>query len=100
MRGGLEPSGVALRGNQAEVSGVWNQPYLETCCRAALHRLYLAADDGRPGDRMDAPCLIRLSGMGLSEQCCDGRFVLTPDGARRHATEVLKQAPAATKVAR
>ena len=97
---GSKPSGVASGGNQAEVGGVWNQPYLETCCRAALHRLYLAADDGRPGDRMDAPCLVRLSGMGLSEQRGDGRFVLTPDGALRHATEVLKHAPAVTKAAR
>jgi len=91
MRRGSKPFGLALFGNRGETGAVWNQPYLETCCRAALHRLHLAADDGRPGDRMDATCLVRLSGMGLSVERGDGRFTLTPDGVRRHASEVLKR---------
>jgi hypothetical protein len=70
---------------------MWDQPYLESCCRAALHRLYLAAGDGRPHDQMDGPCLVRLAGMGMCGQSTDGRFALTPDGTQRHAVEVLKR---------
>ena len=44
---------------------VWNQPYLETCCRAALHRLYLSGPAGRPAGQMDEPCQYRLEAMGL-----------------------------------
>ena len=70
---------------------MFDQPYLETCCRAALHRLFLAGDAGRPGARMDGPCLDRLAGMGL---VCAGdadSFVLTPSGVARHASEILKR---------
>jgi hypothetical protein len=74
---------------------MYNHPYLETCCRAALHRLFLAGQTGRAADHMDAPCLERLAEMGLSVR--DGsRFTLTPDGTQRHATEVLKQPPVRT----
>ena len=88
---GVLAGGVALDRHAAEVSAVWDQPYLETCCRAALHRLFLAGSDGRPADQMDRPCLVRLAGMDLCEQRPDGRFSLTSDGMQRHATEVLRQ---------
>lgn len=68
---------------------MWDQPYLETCCRAALHRLFLAGSAGRPPDRMDAPCLERLGAMKLAARE-QSRFVLTNEGRKRHATEVLK----------
>lgn len=69
---------------------VWNEPYLETCCRSALHRLYLAGVEGRPTDQMDGPCLSRLGEMGLCAAADSGRVSLTAGGKRRHATEVLK----------
>jgi hypothetical protein len=68
----------------------WDQPYLETCCRAALHRLRLSADDGRPDGLKDGPCLHRLARMGFAEQRADDRFVATPAGAARHGSEILK----------
>ena len=80
---------------QAEETGpVWNQPYLETCCRAALHRLFLAGSAGRPTDRMDFPCLDRLASMGLCARD-EARFVLTREGTSRHAAEVLNVRKAA-----
>jgi hypothetical protein len=75
----------------ASLAIVWNQPYLETCCRSALHRLYLSGQAGRPPDLIDGPCLVRLASMGLCDQRADGRFTINPDGVQRHATEVLKQ---------
>ena len=69
---------------------MWNEPYLETCCRAALHRLTLVRQHGRPPGLADEPCLRRLSGMGLAEQRADGRFAITEAGRGRHATEILK----------
>jgi hypothetical protein len=69
---------------------VWDEPYLETCCRAALHRLHLAGPAGRPGDQMDGPCLRRLAGKGLVTELNGGRFVMSPDGTARHAAEVMK----------
>jgi hypothetical protein len=93
------PAGVTLqssRGSPVSVTDLpkaevmWSQPYLETCCRAALHRVYLCAPAGRPAGLADDPCLQRLSGLGL---CCrqeDGRFVITQVGQQRHATEVLR----------
>jgi hypothetical protein len=73
---------------------VWNEPYLESCCRAALHRLSLSGGLGRPPGLKDGPCLQRLAGMGLACERADGRFALTAPGALRHGREVLKQ-PAA-----
>ena len=70
--------------------GMWNQPYLETCCRAALHRLVLAADDGRPPALKDGPCLVRMTGMGFAGPRGDGRFVVTDAGRERHSTEILR----------
>jgi hypothetical protein len=70
---------------------VWDEPYLETCCRAALHRLRLAAAIGRPPGLKDGPCLARLVGMGLAAAEPDGRLRITGDGVARHASEILKQ---------
>ena len=74
---------------------MWKEPYLETCCRAALHRLVLAAADGRPPDLKDGPCLVRLTGMGLAAERPDSRYALTDAGSARHASEILHQKPAA-----
>lgn len=70
---------------------MWNEPYLETCCRSALHRLTLVGPHGRPDGLKDGPCLARLSGMGLARQRRDGRFEITDAGIARHATEILKR---------
>jgi hypothetical protein len=74
---------------------MWNQPYLETCCRAALHRLFLAADGGRPSTMLDGACLRRIAGMDLAAQQADGRFRITCQGAIRHASEILHRPQAA-----
>ena len=70
---------------------MWDEPYLETCCRSALHRLVLVDDVGRPDGLKDGPCLRRLAGMGLAEQRPDGRFAITSAGRTRHAREILKR---------
>jgi len=67
----------------------WDQPYLETCCRAALHRLVLAAGAGRPETGMDAACLARLIGLGLAASRPDGRIAATEAGTARHAADVV-----------
>lgn len=71
---------------------MWDQPYLETCCRSALHRLALSGAAGRPPGLKDGPCLDRLAVMGLAKQRQDRRFVLTPAGEARHATEAIGRA--------
>ena len=75
---------------------MWQEPYLETCCRAALHRLVLAGAAGRPegepGVVRDGPCLERLQGLGLVRRRADGRFEITPEGVERHAGEILRRA--------
>jgi hypothetical protein len=72
---------------------MWNEPYLETCCRSALHRLTLVGALGRPPGLKDGPCLERLAGMGLARRReADGRYEITPAGVARHASEVLKRA--------
>jgi hypothetical protein len=68
---------------------MWNEPYLETCCRSALHRLTQVGPHGRPSGLMDEPCLRRLSAMGLAAQRADGSFVITDEGVSRHASEIL-----------
>jgi hypothetical protein len=73
----------------------WDEPYLETCCRSALHRLVLSGPAGRPAGLKDGPCLTRLVGMGLAEARSDGRLAITASGVRRHAVEVLKRPAAA-----
>jgi len=69
----------------------WTEPYLETCCRAALHRLTLAGPPGRPARLLDGPCLSRLGEMGLAQLRADGRYGPTAEGLARHAAEVLRQ---------
>ena len=74
---------------------VWNEPYLETCCRSALHRLTLSGAAGRPAGLKDGPCLARLAGMGCARERDDGRYEITEAGLVRHAREVMKRpAPA------
>ncbi len=69
---------------------MWNEPYLETCCRSALHRLTLVCAAGRPAGLKDGPCLERLAAMGLARLRGDGRFEITPAGEARHGSEILK----------
>jgi hypothetical protein len=74
---------------------VWNEPYLETCCRSALHRLMLSGSVGRPTGLKDGHCLDRLTDMHLARQRQDGRYEVTADGSLRHTREVLKRPTAA-----
>jgi len=67
---------------------MWDEPYLETCCRSALHRLKLASADGRPPGLQDHPCLRRLSEMGLAAAGPDDRYRITDAGRARHAAEI------------
>jgi hypothetical protein len=69
---------------------MWNQPYLETCCRSALHRLVLCDAVARPPGLKDGPCLQRLAGMGLARERPDGRYEITEAGRARHASEILR----------
>jgi hypothetical protein len=71
------------------MQGMWNRPYLETCCRSALHRLVLSGCIGRPQGLKDGACLARLAGMGLARVRSDGRYGITSVGYSRHAQEVL-----------
>ena len=70
---------------------MWDEPYLETCCRSALHRLRQVGASGRPMGLVDQPCLERLSGMGLAMPRPPGRFAITPAGEARHDSEILKR---------
>ncbi|TQF77723.1 hypothetical protein FK498_11445 [Elioraea sp. Yellowstone] len=74
---------------------MWNEPYLETCCRSALNRLRIARALGRPPGLKDGPCLARLAGMGFCRERPDGRFEITEAGIDRHRTEILKEPRAA-----
>ncbi len=67
---------------------IFDQPYLETCCRSALHRLRLCDAIARPPGLKAGPCLARLAEMGLARQREDGRYEITPAGRRRHALEI------------
>ena len=70
---------------------MWHEPYLETCCRSALHRLFLSGEAGRPPNEKDHPCLLRLSRMGLAlPNDRRGRFLMTPAGIERHRKEILR----------
>jgi len=75
---------------------MWDEPYLESCCRSALHRLTLVGPHGRPAGLADQPCLLRLAGMGLAATRADGRFEITAPGRLRHGAEILRRAPAST----
>jgi hypothetical protein len=76
---------------------MWTEPYLETCCRSALHRLTLAGLAGRPAGLADAPCLNRLAAKGLAQAGEDGRFQVTQEGLARHSAEILGQAARADR---
>ena len=67
---------------------MYDQPYLETCCRSALHRLMLCDAVARPPGLKDGPCLARLSVMGLARTRPDGRLETTDAGRARHALEI------------
>jgi hypothetical protein len=69
---------------------MYEDPYLETCCRSALHRLTLCGPAGRPSGLKDGPCLVRLAGLGFAQPREDGRYEITAAGAKRHAYEILK----------
>jgi hypothetical protein len=71
---------------------MWNEPYLETCCRSALHRLTLSGVAGRPPGLKDGPCLVRLAGMDCARERDDGRYETTETGLIRHARMVMKRA--------
>jgi hypothetical protein len=68
---------------------MYTDPYLETCCRSALHRLTLAEGAGRPADLADGACLRRLAAMGFAASDETGRYTVTPEGVTRHALEIL-----------
>jgi hypothetical protein len=70
---------------------MWDEPYLETCCRSALHRLSLSGTIGRRADNKDGPCLARLETMGLAAQRGDGCYLITPAGDERHDRDVLRR---------
>ncbi len=71
---------------------MYDQPYLETCCRSALHRLLLCGAAARPPGLKDGPCLSRLTAMGLARVRPDGRFEITASGHERHAAEIVTAA--------
>lgn len=63
---------------------MFDHPYLETCCRSALHRLLLCGEAGRPAGLKDGACLLRLEHLGLAQHRPDGRFAITEEGLRQH----------------
>ena len=67
---------------------MWNDPYLESCCRSALHRLVLTGKQGRPVGFKDGPCLVRLAAQGLARREQE-RFLVCDEGLIRHAHEIL-----------
>jgi len=75
----------------SDVQIMWDEPYLETCCRSALHRLVLAGESGRPAAANDRSCLRRLAGLGLTVERKEGDYAATPQGLARHAQEVLRR---------
>jgi hypothetical protein len=68
---------------------MWDEPYLETCCRSALHRLAQCDGIGRPPGLKDGPCLARLADDGFAFQRADGRYEITDPGRARHGSEIL-----------
>lgn len=69
---------------------MWDEPYLETCCRSALHRLTLCGAPGRPAGLKDGRCLERMAAMGFADER-DGRYHTTDAGRARHRSEILKR---------
>lgn len=78
------------------MTAAWNEPYLETCCRSALHRLALCGEVGRPWAEKDGPCLRRLAAMQLAIERPDGQFEITAPGRARHGQEILRRRSAAS----
>ena len=70
---------------------MWDEVYLETCCRAALHRLELCGTDGRPPSMKDTACLLRIAEIGLARYREDGRCEITKAGRARHAVEIARR---------
>lgn len=70
---------------------MYDEPYLETCCRSALHRLVLCGAPGRPATLKDDPCLRRLQSKGFARERPDGRFEITAVGQSRHDSEIMKE---------
>lgn len=68
----------------------WNEPYLETCCRSALHRLTLSGPIGRPPGLKDGPCLERLAEMNAARLRSDGQYEITDAGRAWHESQVLQ----------
>ena len=93
QQGHIVVSGQGLRRSVhgPTMPSMWHEPYLETCCRSALHRLLLSGAAGRPPGLKDGSCLARLADKRLAELNADGRYTLTAAGTLRHAREVLKQ---------
>jgi hypothetical protein len=63
---------------------MWDEPYLDSCCRSALHRVKLSGKTGRPVGYKDSNCLARLEILGLAAMRGDARFVMTAAGERWH----------------
>ncbi len=86
---------LASGGRRGDPAPMWNEPYLETCCRSALHRLLLCGAAGRPdateADLKDARCLDRLVELGFASHD-EPRYRITPAGLERHALEIRKVA--------
>ena len=70
---------------------MWNEPYLESCCRSALHRVKLTGDSARPPGLKDGPCLVRMEKLGLVCARADGRYAITPEGDAMHRSVVLDE---------
>lgn len=87
--GWSESGAIGKRGGTRYATAMWNEPYLETCCRSALHRLTLCGDVGRPAGLKDGGCLERLRELGFCAVQADGRYHVTPAGGARHRREVL-----------
>ena len=68
---------------------MFNEPYLETCCRSALHRLLQCGEVGRPAGLADDGCLERLTDMGFAGRRMDGRYEILEAGKARHRMEIL-----------
>jgi hypothetical protein len=71
---------------------MWDEPYLETCCRAALHRVRLSGAAGRPAGYKDGPCLMRLADRGWVTRRGDARYEITAAGLRCHG-QVIRRRP-------
>ena len=81
--------GWTWQGPICDDAHMYHQPYLETCCRSALHRLVLCEAVARPPGLKDGPCLARLAVMRLAQQRPDLRYEITATGRARHALEIV-----------